>query len=203
MIEARTGRAGKTDKKREDILDASERIFAEKGFHETGIADIAAELGMGHGTFYRYFKNKHDIAIKVIDRLVARFGEIGLAEDPNASGTLEEYRAQSARIIERWLEFTDQHPHVMRFFHEQSAIVDGRRMQLVIEMYVVQMARFLENGIAKGFLLATLDVRPTAELVVGMILDFTRRAASLPDADARRRRAEAGLALMFDGIRAR
>src|SRR5690349_9698080 len=142
MVVSKTER---TDKKREEILDASERIFAEKGYHETGIADIAADLGMGHGTFYRYFKNKHDIALKVIDRLVARFGEIGLAEDPLASDTLAAYRAQSARIIARWLEFTDQHPHVMRFFYEQSAIVDPRRMQLVIEMYVVQMARFLDN----------------------------------------------------------
>ena len=55
-------------------------------------ADIAAELGIGHGTFYRYFRNKHDIAAHVLDRVVERVAAGALEEDPEASDTLEEYR---------------------------------------------------------------------------------------------------------------
>ena len=44
------------EQKRKDILAASVQVFAEKGFHAAGIADIAQKLGIGHGTFYRYFK---------------------------------------------------------------------------------------------------------------------------------------------------
>src|SRR5262249_25702137 len=103
--------------RREEILDASERVFAEKGYHEAGIADIAAELGIGHGTFYRYFKNKHDIALAVFDRVMARFAEIGLAEDPEQAETLDDYRAQVGRLLDRWLALGDSHPNVLRFFH--------------------------------------------------------------------------------------
>ena len=169
--------------RREEILDASERIFAEKGYHATGIADIAAALGIGHGTFYRYFRNKHDIALHVFDRVMMRFAEVGLSEDPTASDTLDAYRAQSRRILLGWLALGASHPPVLR--------------------YNAHMARFLQNGVDKGFLRQDLDVSATAEMLIALIMEGTRRTLAMPDQEARVRWAEAGLALMFDGVRAR
>jgi AcrR family transcriptional regulator len=188
--------------RREEILDASERVFAEKGYHEAGIADVAAELGIGHGTFYRYFKNKHDIALAVFDRVMARFAEIAMADDPTLANTLDEYRAQVARLIERWLALGDSHPHILRFFHEQSVVVDLGQKTRMIDAYATQTARFLANGVEKGFLRADLDVRTTAELLVALIFEGTRRTLAMTSAADRRRWADAGLALMFDGVRA-
>lgn len=195
--------AERVELRREEILDASERIFAQKGYHATGIADIAAALGIGHGTFYRYFKNKHDIALTVFDRVMMRFAEAGLSEDPNESNSLEAYREQSRRILLRWLELGASHPHVLRFFHEQSMVIDGERLARMIDLYNAHMARFLQNGVEKGFLRASLDVRSTSEMLIALIMEGTRRTLAMPDADARQRWAEAGMALMFDGIRAR
>ena len=39
----------------------------------TAIADIAKRLGIGHGTFYRHFKNKRDILDHVIDEVYEKF----------------------------------------------------------------------------------------------------------------------------------
>ena len=194
--------AERVELRREEILAASERIFAQKGYHSTGIADIATALGIGHGTFYRYFKNKHDIALNVFDRVMTRFAEVGLSEDPSASESLEAYREQSRRILLGWLELGASHPHVLRFFHEQSMVIDGERLARMIDLYNTHMARFLQNGVDKGFLRASLDVPSTAEMLIALIMEGTRRTLAMPDADSRRRWAEAGLALMFDGIRA-
>ncbi len=57
----------RTDRRREQILEAAARVFAEKGYHEAGIADIATDLGIGHGTFYRYFANKKEIVSQAVD----------------------------------------------------------------------------------------------------------------------------------------
>lgn len=184
-------------------MAASERIFAEKGYHATGIADIATALGIGHGTFYRYFKSKHDIALHVFDRVMLRFAEIGLSESPEQSNTLAAYRDQTSRILGRWLALGESHPHVLRFFHEQSMVIDTERLAMTIDAYATHMARFLQNGVDKGFLRADLDVRATAEMLVDLILEGTRRTLALPDADARRRWVTAGMSLMFDGVRAR
>ena len=68
------------EQKRKDILAASVQVFAEKGFHAAGIADIAQKLGMGHGTFYRYFKNKEDIFDSAINEILKEIVTIAINE---------------------------------------------------------------------------------------------------------------------------
>jgi AcrR family transcriptional regulator len=196
--------AARAELRRDEILDAAERVFAEKGYHEAGIADIAADLGIGHGTFYRYFRNKHDIAATVLERVVARVAEAGLVEDPEASTTIEEYRAQTVRILERMFGLIDEDPMLMRFFHAQSLVVDAERMYAALDAYAQFSERFLANGVRRGFLRADLDVEVTAQALIGIIFEGTRRALRAPQpADMRRRWIDAGAALMFDGIAAR
>ncbi len=57
--------------KREKILKAAVRIFAEKGFYNTRISEIARDAGVADGTIYLYFKNKDDILITVFEESVA------------------------------------------------------------------------------------------------------------------------------------
>jgi AcrR family transcriptional regulator len=189
--------------RRDEILDAAERVFAEKGYHETGIADIAADLGIGHGTFYRYFRSKHDIAATVLERVVARIAAAGLEEDPDASETLEQYREQTARILSRMFDLIDDHPMVMRFFHSQSLVVDAERLSAALDAYSEFTQRFLENGVRRGFLRAGLDAEITAQALVGIVFEGTRRALrERRPAELRQRWIDAGTALMFDGVAA-
>lgn len=187
--------------RRGEILDAAERVFADKGYHESGIADIAAELGIGHGTFYRYFKNKRDIAAQVLDRVIAKLGEVGLSEDPEASNSLEEYRGQTDQILTRMLALVDTHPNLMRFFHDRTLAFDSERLSETMDVYAEFTARFLKNGVDKGFLRQDLDIRSTSQALVALIFEGTRRA--LEGAPERRQWIDAGVALMFDGLRAR
>ena len=187
--------------RRDEILDAAEHVFAEKGYHEAGIADIAARLGIGHGTFYRYFKNKHDIAVTVLDRVIERVAGTALAEDPEAADSLDEYREQVVRMLTRAFDLLDEHPHVLRFFHEESVGVDAERLAGALDAYAQFGERFLRNGIAKGFLRDDLDVEVTSQALLGIILEGTRRALRADDLPATRTRwIDAGTALMFEGV---
>ncbi|ETR69122.1 MAG: TetR/AcrR family transcriptional regulator, fatty acid metabolism regulator protein [Candidatus Magnetoglobus multicellularis str. Araruama] len=51
----------KNNEKYHRILDAAVKIFAEQGFHNSTISQIAREAGVADGTIYLYFKNKQDI----------------------------------------------------------------------------------------------------------------------------------------------
>ena len=46
------------------ILDAAIKVFAEQGFFQSTIAQIAKEAGVADGTIYLYFKNKDDILVQ-------------------------------------------------------------------------------------------------------------------------------------------
>jgi AcrR family transcriptional regulator len=54
------------DEVREQILEASLRKFAEKGFKKTTMADIALAAGLSVGNLYLYYKNKAHIFNSVI-----------------------------------------------------------------------------------------------------------------------------------------
>lgn len=60
------------DARREEILEAASRVFAEKGFARTKISDIAAAAGLSHGLVYHYFDGKDAIFGAIVDAMIAR-----------------------------------------------------------------------------------------------------------------------------------
>ena len=54
--------------RREEILDAARRVFAERGFKGTTIADIAEIAGIALGTVYLYFPSKDDLFAALNER---------------------------------------------------------------------------------------------------------------------------------------
>jgi TetR/AcrR family fatty acid metabolism transcriptional regulator len=53
--------------KHDRILDAAIEVFAEKGFHNARISDIARKAGVADGTIYLYFRNKDDVLLSIFE----------------------------------------------------------------------------------------------------------------------------------------
>lgn len=51
-----------------DIMEAAKAVLLEKGYQEALISEIAARADVVEGTIYRYFENKRDLMIKVVER---------------------------------------------------------------------------------------------------------------------------------------
>jgi AcrR family transcriptional regulator len=56
--------------RRDQIVDAALRCFAQKGFHRTSMADVIAESGMSAGAIYLHFDGKQQIALAVAHRIL-------------------------------------------------------------------------------------------------------------------------------------
>src|SRR5258708_24440035 len=52
---------------RDQLLDIAARMFDRKGYAQTGIADIAQELGLGRSAVYHYFRNKEEILAGLVE----------------------------------------------------------------------------------------------------------------------------------------
>ncbi len=187
-------------RRRAEILAAAQDVFLTKGYEAAGIADIARRLGIGHGTFYRYFDNKHHIGTAVLDRVIEQLAEAALSEDPTASDTLDEYREQVRRILVRIFGLTAQHPKLLRFFQRQGLVIDPERLTAFQDEFAQFTARFLHNGVDKGFLAPELDVQATSEALVALTFAGATRAMQSDDPKVGERAMEAGMRLMFDGI---
>lgn len=55
--------------RRADLLDAAERLFAERGLDATTVADVAAAAGVSKGSFYVYFSSKDALLEALNERL--------------------------------------------------------------------------------------------------------------------------------------
>jgi len=66
--------------KRSLITEAAVEVFAERGFHQARVSDVARRAGVADGTIYLYFKNKEDLLLSIfeekMDVLLASLGEI-------------------------------------------------------------------------------------------------------------------------------
>src|SRR5215212_9059491 len=59
--------AANTDK-RDAILRAATKVFAQNGFFQSQVADVARVAGVAAGTVYLYFKGKDDLLVSIFER---------------------------------------------------------------------------------------------------------------------------------------
>jgi AcrR family transcriptional regulator len=88
--------------RREQIVGAATRVFAEKGFRRATTREVARAAGVSEGTIYNYFEDKDAILLAILDRLneterrAADFEE-GMAMDLRAF--LEQYLRRRMSLI--------------------------------------------------------------------------------------------------------
>src|SRR6267378_3735694 len=57
-----------TGAKRDAILRAAIDVFAERGFFNAQVADVARAAGVAAGTVYLYFRSKDDLLVSIFER---------------------------------------------------------------------------------------------------------------------------------------
>ena len=191
--------------RRAAIVAAAYRVFADRGYREATIADIARELGIGHGTIYRYFANKRELLEKVLDLSLERIVATALSDDPAAATTAAEFHDQALRIGDRLLKVFDGDPGGTRLVLFESPSIDpalAQRVSGVLDTFAEVAARYLENGVRRGFLRADLDIAATARAINGMfVARAVERLHGAEPVDRRRFSAALGR-LLLDGVRA-
>lgn len=60
------------EERKNEILDAAERLFGAKGYDSTSTNDILDAVGIARGTLYYHFKSKEDILDAMIDRMMGK-----------------------------------------------------------------------------------------------------------------------------------
>lgn len=117
------------------ILKAAETLFAQKGYHQTSIEEIADLAEVSTGAVYFYFKNKEDLLIILMQEIGHQLRKL-LAEEFNRTGfSFDRFKNISFAFIR---DFCGRHPEwIAIFFREsvgQSSEVEEQRRQLFINL---------------------------------------------------------------------
>jgi AcrR family transcriptional regulator len=102
----------------EKILDAAASLFASQRFHEARMEDVAAAATVGKGTLYRYFKDKEELYLALLERAAAGISARLGAETQSA----DTIRARLAAVIRAILGYFDENPHLFDLIQHAEAM---------------------------------------------------------------------------------
>ncbi len=194
------------ERRRTEIIEAAYEVFSTRGYSASGIADIAERLGIGHGTFYRYFKNKRDILDQVVDYGVERIVSTLALETAEPAHTIDEFREQLRHISERLFALLDEDPGLGSVVLLEATSIDEEMTQRVLgllDTFGGLGAVFLQNGVNRGFLRADIDTASVGRMLTSLTLPALFAAVrGEAGPEERRRYIEAMIGLLCDGIKA-
>src|SRR5258705_7193086 len=90
------------------MLDAAGRLFGARRFHEVRMEDIAAEAEVSKGTLYRYFKDKEEMYLALLERSSHQL----VAELHARVGEAEGGRQRLIAVVAAVIGFFDRQPHL-------------------------------------------------------------------------------------------
>ncbi len=106
---------------KEEVLRQADRLFGEKGFHNTSMSEIAEAVGIQKPSLYYFFDSKENIYFKVVDRIMEQ--TISLFHQAST----EQPREDLAQIIEECLNKGLQAGFIMSDIRDLIKIDDSKR----------------------------------------------------------------------------
>jgi AcrR family transcriptional regulator len=115
------------DEKLESILRTAARIFAEKGYHQASIRDIARATGVSLSGLYYYFDSKEELLFLVQDHA---FGTILSNLERNLAGVDEPLRRLRLLMENHLRYFIDAKAEMKVLSHESESLTGDYRRRV-------------------------------------------------------------------------
>ncbi|MEM6956976.1 MAG: helix-turn-helix domain-containing protein, partial [Myxococcota bacterium] len=104
------GRSTRASQKRRSrrraILQAARRVFGERGYHRTHVADLIEAAGIARGTFYLYFESKGAVFVELLDEVLDERREsiVGVDTRDGAPGVETQLVGTVQRLLRKVIE---------------------------------------------------------------------------------------------------
>ena len=138
----------KPEVRKNEIIDAAEKLFASKGYGKATVNDILTSTAIAKGTFYYYFKSKEE----VLDAIIRRRIDTGLekakaiASDPQLSLVQKITLAIMAQQAQNPVE-----EEFLPVLHEQgNALFHQKVLTDCVTRLSSVLSAIVEEGIEKG-----------------------------------------------------
>jgi TetR/AcrR family transcriptional regulator, fatty acid metabolism regulator protein len=158
----------KNNDKYQRILEAAVKVFAELGFYQSTISQIAREAGVADGTIYLYFKNKDDILVQFFSYKAKQVFDLFREEVSNADNAIEKLRNLVRRHLE---EFQRDKNMAIVYQAETHQISRSAEPQIrdMSKMYLDIVSEIVEQGQADGSMRKDLYLSLVKRFILGAV----------------------------------
>jgi len=135
--------------RREQILDAAEALFSERGFAEASMRDLAASMGIKAGSLYSHIASKEALLWEVVHRVAKRLCD-GAERAASSPGTAEE----------RLRRFMREHLRIVAANRNVAGVLlmEWRKIEREADVNILELRdahedalrQILEDGVSAG-----------------------------------------------------
>ena len=158
--------------KKLEIIQAAMKVFAQKGFANTKMSDIAEAAKIGKGTIYEYFKSKDEIFEYVFTHFMESMETVVAKSIFKITDPVEKIRT----IFLSWAEMTSSHSNdfveiMLDFWAEAVRNKDSKKLGIInldkmYEEFRIVIKSILDEGVRLGKF-KSVDTYLTASLMLG------------------------------------
>ena len=151
--------------RRAELLAIAAGLFAETGFKNTTVRDIADASGILSGSLYHHFDSKESM----VDEILRTFQEELFAAYDEVLASSDDPRTKIERAVRLSFEAIDKHRHEVAIFQNEAAylltfdrfsyLADRNRQSREVWLTLLQ------NGVDAGVLRADLDLELTYRFI--------------------------------------
>ncbi len=185
--------------RRNELMDAAEQLFVEKGYEHTSASDIIRKVGVAQGTFYYYFKSKDEILNAVIDRYLERYTDL-----VKAVGNDDTMNAQQKVqcIIDALFSMSDRKRKFSQYLNLEGKVARHERYQGYIESEISPIVtRIIKQGMSEGIFEVDHPAE-TTELVMLVVKHLNGNVRRIEDRKERAIKAKVATTLIEKALSA-
>lgn len=163
--------------RQEEILDALETVFSERGFRAVTVSDLAQAAQCARKTLYEIARSKEELFLLVLDRMFHRLGtkaQATLAESRDPSEQIETFLLEAVNIFKpprrSFMVDVEAYAPAMRLFDDHTASA--------LETVVTLVAAGVDSGRFRA-----VDPQLTGEVLAAAVTQVAGRGDS-NDSDA-------------------
>ena len=165
----------RSEARQRQILSCAKRVFAERGFHAANVSHICAAAGIGRGTLYLYFANKHSVLTAILRETLQRVRSLmeematQATYPPPETITRKSAIGFTARQLRRLLAVVFEDGDTLRILLREAVGLDVEVEKLLAEIDDALIG-IVESDIRRaqqaGYI-RELDARMVATMIVG------------------------------------
>jgi len=149
------------------ILRAATRAFAQSGYRNTDVQDIADQAGVGKGTVYRHFGTKEELFLAAVDKGMSELTDTILSRLQPVEDPIERMRVG----LHVYFRFFDEHKDLVEIFVQERSEFRGRGKATYFTYHdnnVDVLEGILEDGIKKG-LFRDVNVKRASQILADLV----------------------------------
>lgn len=152
----------------EDIMNAAREVFADRGYDDASITDIAAKAGVVEGSIYRFFDSKRHLLIKVVEHWFEEMLQVDAAQLSGIRGTWNRVRF----IIHHHLASIKREPALSRLMLQELRLDPGYRTSELFHLnqsYTHRISDVVKEAMEAGEFRTDVSPSFVRDLIFGCI----------------------------------